>query len=98
MTIVLVVLAFLVGGVGLLTMSQATMGVGLMGGACLLGIMARIYQAMQQHETLTALLKDKPKGISGEVLEEMSEAEKEEEITRLLADREARRRERGEDK
>jgi len=45
MTTALVILALLVLGAGVLSLSQATLGVGLIGIACFLGIMARLAQA-----------------------------------------------------
>lgn len=49
MTILLVVGAVLLGLAGLLELSQATLGVGLIALACLLAILARIEQATRQH-------------------------------------------------
>jgi hypothetical protein len=51
MTGVLVVFSLLVAGVGVLLLSQATAGVGVLAGAILLAIYARIYQAHEQHRT-----------------------------------------------
>lgn len=45
MVVLLVILALLAGAVGLLFTSQATMGVAIVGFACLLGIVARIVQS-----------------------------------------------------
>ena len=45
MTAALVIFSILAAAVGLLSLSQATMGVGFMAGACLLAILARIAQA-----------------------------------------------------
>lgn len=45
MYIFLVVVAIFVGFIGLLFLSQASQGVGFIGFACLLGILARIVQA-----------------------------------------------------
>ena len=49
MSILLIVLALLGGIVGGLYLTQITVGVGLIGGACLLAILARIAQARNQH-------------------------------------------------
>jgi hypothetical protein len=46
------VLAVLVAGIGVLFLTQATMGVGLVGLACLLAIFARIAQATDHHAAL----------------------------------------------
>ena len=56
MAIILAVLAIVVGGFGTLSLSQATLGVGLLSLACLLGIFARLLQAEQQHRELRKLL------------------------------------------
>lgn len=48
-TVLLLVLALLAAGIGLLSLSQATAGVGMLAGACLLAICARIAQAARQH-------------------------------------------------
>ena len=52
MAIVLIVLSLFVAFFGLLTLSNATLGVGVMAGACLLAILARIAQAHQHHREL----------------------------------------------
>lgn len=50
MYIVLIVIAVLIAGYGFLSLSQATMGAGLIATACLVGILARIAQAHEyQH-------------------------------------------------
>ena len=54
----LIVLAVLAGIIGGLLLSQATTGVGIIGGACLLGILARIVQAERQHRQVIADLVD----------------------------------------
>ena len=48
MPILLCLIACIVAGVALLTMTQATMGATLMAGACFLGILARVFQAQDQ--------------------------------------------------
>ena len=48
----LVVLAVLAGLIGSVLLSQATLGVGIIGGACLLGILARICQADKDNRLL----------------------------------------------
>jgi len=59
MFVVLVILAILAGIGGLLYLSQATQGVGLIGLACFLGILARLAQAERHtthiHEHLIAI-------------------------------------------
>ena len=50
MTILLVVLSVLVALAGALFVNEATMGVGLLAGACWLGIMARIAQAAEHRQ------------------------------------------------
>lgn len=52
------VLALLVGIVGILFASQATMGVAIVGFACLLAIVGRIQQASVQHKELLGQIKD----------------------------------------
>lgn len=49
MSKLLIVLALLVGIAGGCYLNQATLGVGLIGGACFLAILARIAQAHNQH-------------------------------------------------
>ena len=46
----LVVVAILAGGAGVMSLSQATLGVGLVAAGCLLAICARITQAHEQHK------------------------------------------------
>lgn len=50
MIVFLVMVAIAGGIVGGFLLSQATLGVGMIAGACLLAIIARIYQAAKQHE------------------------------------------------
>lgn len=49
---VLVILAVLGGLVGLASLSQATFGVGLICGSCLLAVVARIAQAAKEHRDI----------------------------------------------
>ena len=49
MSILLIVFALLAGVAGGCYLNQATLGVGLIGGGCLLAILARIAQAHNQH-------------------------------------------------
>ena len=56
MAAVLVVVAMLVAFFGFASLSQATMGVGFIGGGCLLAILARIVQASEHQSQLRALL------------------------------------------
>ncbi len=58
MAIVLMILAILVGGFGTLSLSQATLGVGLQCLGCLFGIFARLVQADQHKELRKLLHKD----------------------------------------
>ena len=55
-TIVLVLAALGLAGLGVLLLSEATAGVGVLALACVLGILARIFQASQQHRDLKAHL------------------------------------------
>ena len=55
-TSILVVLAVLVSLLGLLALSQATTGVGLIAASCLLAIFARISQANHHHRKLISML------------------------------------------
>lgn len=48
-TILLLFLAVVAGGFGLLNLTQATLGAGLIALGCLLGIWARIHQAQAHH-------------------------------------------------
>ena len=50
MTALLVVAAILVGAMGFLQLSNATLGVGILCSACLLAILARIAQAADHHK------------------------------------------------
>lgn len=54
---VLVILALLAAIVGGLTMSQISAGVGILAGACLLAILARMVQAGRQHREMVSLLR-----------------------------------------
>lgn len=54
--VVLIVLSVLAGLVGLAYMTQATTGVGIICGACLLAIFARIAQASDHHRELKQLI------------------------------------------
>jgi hypothetical protein len=56
MVILLVILAILALVIGFFTLSQATMGVGILAAACLFGILARIAQAAQHQTELKTLL------------------------------------------
>lgn len=55
--VALVVLAVLGLVAGLLTLSQATVGVGAVGAACLFAIFARMAQANRQHQQLVDTLR-----------------------------------------
>ena len=59
MTGFLIILALLGAFIGAVFLSNATMGVGFIGGACLLGILARIAQASIQHQELIQKIKSK---------------------------------------
>lgn len=63
MATLLVVLAVLAGILGVSRLSEATLGVGILAGACLLGILARVAQADEQHNKLTNLLVEMWKGM-----------------------------------
>lgn len=56
MVYVMVILAILAGIGGGLSLSNATMGVGIICGGCLLAILGRIFQADRHHENVRALL------------------------------------------
>ena len=56
MTIILILLGLGAIAVGVLNMTQATMGAAIVGVGCFLGIMARISQAYDQHAELVKLL------------------------------------------
>lgn len=58
MTALLIVLGLLAAVLGSLLLSEATMGVGVIGLACFLGILGRIAQASGQHAGITRLLKE----------------------------------------
>jgi len=51
-----IVLGLVAAAVGFFTLSEATMGVGIIGLACFLGILGRIAQAGDQHELTMQLL------------------------------------------
>jgi len=53
---VLIILALLVGAAGVLSLTKATLGVGLLALACLLAIFARIAQASAHHDKLVQAL------------------------------------------
>lgn len=48
----LVLLSVLAGVVGFMLLTEATLGAGIIGVACLLGVLARLAQADQHHKTL----------------------------------------------
>lgn len=52
MVILLVILAFIALGIGLFTLSEATMGVGILAVGCFFAILARIAQASHHHNEL----------------------------------------------
>lgn len=52
MLIFLIIVAIILGIAGLLSLSEATQGVGLIGLACLAGILARLRQAADHQEQL----------------------------------------------
>lgn len=60
MTALLIVLGLLAAALGGLLLSEATMGVGIIGLACFLGILGRIAQASAQHAETMRLLKERP--------------------------------------
>lgn len=62
MTIVLVLLAFLIVVFAALSVTQATLGVGLMALACLFAILARLVQAESHHAELKRLIGQKGTG------------------------------------
>ncbi len=57
MTILLVIIAILLGVGGAFTLTPATLGTGIIAGACLLAIVARIVQANSQHAQIMRALK-----------------------------------------
>ncbi len=59
MAVLLVLLAILIALVAGLSLSQATLGVGLMALACLFAIFARLVQAAAQHAELKRLIDQK---------------------------------------
>lgn len=56
MAAILTLLAILTGFVGLFFLTEATTGVGIIGLACLFGILARLSQAGKQHKELKGML------------------------------------------
>jgi len=52
MTFLLVLLALILAAIGAMTLTQATMGVGFVAGACLLAIFARMHQAADHRRSL----------------------------------------------
>ena len=58
MDIFLVIVSIIVGFVGILDLSQATMGVGIIACACLLGILARIAQASKFQNELVKKIEE----------------------------------------
>lgn len=61
LAVILVIFACIVAMLGLLLMSQATAGVGVIGVACLLAILARLAQAQHHHqEAMRALHRPTP--------------------------------------
>ena len=56
MGLILVLLSLLATIIGFLTLTQATMGVGILAVACILAIFARIAQADAQHKELKKML------------------------------------------
>jgi len=57
-TIICVISAWIALLAGGFSLTQATMGAGIVGVACFLGIIARLAQASRQHEEIVALLKE----------------------------------------
>lgn len=49
LTVLLVIVAMALGAIGVMSLSQATLGVGLLAAACLSAILGRIAQAHSQH-------------------------------------------------
>jgi hypothetical protein len=56
MRVVLMTFAILAWVIGLLTLSQATTGVGAIGSACFLAILVRLVEAGSQHKELLAAI------------------------------------------
>ena len=56
----LILLALLLGAVGLLTLTQATMGAGMIAAACLAGILARIAQAAGHQRNIIREIRGQP--------------------------------------
>ncbi len=52
LTIVLIVISSVAGLIGLLFLSEATAGVGMIAFGCLFGVFARLYQAHEQHKEI----------------------------------------------
>lgn len=53
MSAVLVIIAILAVGYGLLSLSQATLGVGMIAIGCFVAILARLVQAAEHHRALS---------------------------------------------
>lgn len=64
MDILLVVVALIGAALGGLSLSQATMGVGFLAGACLLAILARMVQASHHHSRAMQVLEAHTRAIS----------------------------------
>ena len=60
MTVLLVILALAIGVYGGMSLTQATLGVGIISWACLLGILGRLAQAHDQHRELKRILQARP--------------------------------------
>jgi hypothetical protein len=56
----LVACALLSAGIGVVSLSQATLGVGLLCGGCFLAILARLVQADVQHRALKRTITNRP--------------------------------------
>jgi len=59
MVIFLLILALIAVGIGLFTLTQATMGVGILALACIFAIFARIAQAAKHQAQLQAMLAER---------------------------------------
>jgi hypothetical protein len=64
-TVLLIILALVVGFFGAMSLTQATLGVGIICSACLIGILGRIAQAYEQHRELRKLLSSVSTGSVG---------------------------------
>jgi hypothetical protein len=60
MSVVLVVVSVIAALIGVVSLSNATMGVGFVAGACLLAILARIAQAGEHHRELLSRTASQP--------------------------------------